>query len=131
MQFLTISLDGDEGWALIWSTMAPMKWTFSTIRVPPTKKMPLSVFPPIVKFFNVTTAPLFIVSPSMLPAVPAQSMVRDLLTVAPVTTSLLSAQESTTGGVAVARLIASESKHGADCEHVVPEPFPAKNRSAA
>jgi hypothetical protein len=66
----------------------------------------------------------------MLPAVPAQSMVRDLLIVAPLKTSPLSAQESSTG-VAVAWLIAVESSHGADCEHVVPEPFPTKNRPAA
>jgi len=52
------------------------------------------VFPPIVKFLKVTTAPEFTSIPDMLPAVPAQSMVRDLFTVPPLTMSPLSAQES-------------------------------------
>jgi hypothetical protein len=46
-QFLTISRDGDEGWALISFTMAPMKWTFSRIRVPFTRKISLLVFSPM------------------------------------------------------------------------------------
>src|ERR1700722_99755 len=92
--------------------------------------MPLSVFPPIVKFFNVTTAPEFTSIPLMLPAVPAQSMVRDLLIVAPEEMSPLSAQESSTG-VVLAWLIAAARRHGVDCEHVLPVPFAAKNRPAA
>jgi hypothetical protein len=86
---------------------------------------------PNVRFFNTTNAPEFTSIPSMLPAVPAQSMVGDLLIVAPLKTSPLSAQESSTGGVAVAWLIAVEISHGADCEHAVPVPFPTKNKPAA
>jgi hypothetical protein len=82
----------------------------------------------MVKFLNVTV-PIITLTPEMLPAVPAQSMVRVLLITAPVDVLLLSAQASSSKGKA--RAVAVSSEHGAVCVHTEPDPEPEKKSLAA
>jgi hypothetical protein len=82
----------------------------------------------IVKFLNMTVAPLVTVMEFRLAVVPAQSMVRDLEIVT-LTLSLPSAQEISV--FASAPLTAVGSEHGADCVHALPEPGSEKNKVAA